>query len=118
MSDDSSNVPAEGKTQGEIEFQFETDPFYRIMPANGAMIGPTPRGEMKIDFFVESVRLPTKVVNKITESYGIGDIVRQEPSGAPVAVRRLQVGILISLTQAGELARLMSMTVKNVLEEQ
>src|SRR5678810_725146 len=81
----------------EVVFELEADPSYRIVASNGAMVGPTSRGEIKIDFFVESAKLPTKTINRLTAEHGLGEIISQEPdTQGAVFVRRLQVGLLLT----------------------
>lgn len=105
MSDEVKDVPAKEKAIDEVEFHFEVDSSYRIHAANGAMVGPTPRGEIKIDFFVESNRLPAIMIHSVIEGSGLGPVIRQKPDEKNVAVRRMQTGVLLTLNQARELAK-------------
>lgn len=114
MNDEGKDESSKNKEKAidEVEFHFEMDPSYRIHAANGAMVGPTPRGEVKIDFFVESTKLPPMIVNKITEGRGLGEVVRRDPDESRIAVRRLQAGVLLSLNQARELAKAITQKVE------
>jgi hypothetical protein len=87
-----------------IEFVFETDPSYKVL-ANGAMVGPTTRGEIKVDFFVECSKLPLRIVNEVTPT-GLGKVIEREPQERG-AVRRLQMGILLSQREAKDLGKLL-----------
>jgi hypothetical protein len=91
--------------QGEdrqVKFHFETDPDYRIVAANGIWSGITPRGDMQLDFFVESIGAPSQVVNLVTPEGNLGNELSRSPE--PRIVRRMQIGILLSLEQADNIA--------------
>lgn len=86
----------------QVKFYFEYDPGYRVVAANGAWAGVTARGDMRIDFFVESHGIPAEVVNLITADGTLGPELTRTPG--PRAVRRMQVGLLLSLEQADDIA--------------
>ena len=64
---------------GQIEFHFEYDPGYRLVAANGVWGDPTPRGDLRLDFFVEAVSLPTRVMHAISPEGRVGTELRREP---------------------------------------
>ncbi|MEW6127721.1 MAG: hypothetical protein AB1757_11845 [Acidobacteriota bacterium] len=79
----------------QVEFVFEYDPNYRLVPANGAWGGITPRGDIRIDFFVESQAIPHRVVNKIDiKANAIGEEIKRVPEKH--FVRQIQVSILMN----------------------
>ncbi len=91
--------------QGEdrqVKFQFEYDSGYRVIGANGVWSGITPRSDMRLDFFVESVAIPDQVTHLVTQTAGLGAELSRSPEHR--IVRRLQVGILLSLEQAESIA--------------
>lgn len=84
-----------------LEFFFEYDPGYRVVATNGVWGGVTTRGELRLDFFVESVGNPERVTNEISEGK-IGRELSRVPERR--VVRRLQVGVLLSLEHAESIA--------------
>jgi hypothetical protein len=86
----------------KLEFFFEYDPGFHIFPTNGVWGGLTPRGDLHLEFFVESVATPERVVNAI-EGTRLGQEIERSP--ARRLIRRVQVGVLMSLDQAEALAR-------------
>jgi hypothetical protein len=86
----------------EVTFHYEFDPAYRIVGANGVWGGLTPRGDIRLDFFVESLTVPDSVVNLITPDGKLGPELARTPERR--ITRRLQVGILLSREQADDIA--------------
>ena len=88
---------------GQIEFHFEYDPGYRLIAANGVWGEPTPRGDLRLDFFVEAPTLPTRVMHAISPEGQVGTELRREPERR--FTRRIQLGILVSMDHAESIAR-------------
>ena len=88
---------------GQIEFHFEFDPGYRLVAANGVWGDPTPRGDLRLDFFVEALSLPTRVMHAISPEGRVGSELRREPERR--FTRRIQLGILVSMDHAESIAR-------------
>ena len=87
----------------QVKFYFEHDPSYRVVAANGVWAGVTARGDIKLDFFVESHGTPTEVVNLITPEGSLGPELNRTPP-APRINRRMQIGVLLSIEQADDIA--------------
>lgn len=87
----------------QLKFSFEYDPGYRIVAANGVWAGVTARGDIQLDFFVESHGVPAEVVNLITPEGSLGPELTRSPAERKF-VRRVQVGILLSIGQADDIA--------------
>jgi len=105
-------MPEKGDLPQEVEFFFEYDPGYRIISTNGVWGGLTPRGEFRLDFFVESVGIPDSVKNKITAEGKLGEEITRQPEKR--FVRRLQVGVLLSQIQAEALSELIQERIKDI----
>ena len=88
----------------QVKFFFEYDPAYRLVATNGAWLGITPRGDIRIDFFVESLGNPQEVVNLITPQGQLGPELSRTPPQQRRVERRLQVGILLTLDNAESIA--------------
>lgn len=86
----------------QVKFFFEYAPDYSLVAANGAWLGVTPRGDMRIDFFVESLGNPDQVVNLITPEGQLGPELSRTPERR--VMRRMQVGVLLPLEQAESIA--------------
>ena len=86
----------------QVKFRFEFDPGYRLIGANGIWGGVTPRGDLRLDFFVESQGIPDHVTHLITSDNRLGpELNRVQQDGI---IRRIQVGVLLSLDQADSIA--------------
>ena len=101
----------ETKVPSQVEFFFELDKDYRIVAANGVWGGITTRGQIHLDFFVEKQAIPDSVVNQVKEDGVIGEIISIRPQKK--IVRRMQVGVILSEHEAGNLAEFL----KSRLEE-
>lgn len=86
----------------EIEFAYEYDSNYRVVAANGVWGGTTPRGDFRLDFFVESIAIPERLTHEVL-SDKLGKEVARTP-GKGVFTRRLQVGVLLSLREVESVA--------------
>ena len=80
----------------EISIEYEYDSNYHVVAANGMFGGLTPRGDLRIDFFVEYTGVPEKGALKYRRN---PDGSTQEVPGSnpspPKMIRRVQVGILV-----------------------
>ena len=88
--------------QPRVIFGYEKDPAYRVVYANGAQGGVTPKGEYTFDLFFEHARAPAKVVHSITPD-GLGPEVERSPA-TPQVVRDLLVGVIMTPAGAKSLA--------------
>jgi hypothetical protein len=87
----------------QVEFHFEYDPGYRLIAANGVWGDPTPRGDLRLDFFVEAPTLPHRVMHAVSPEGRLGSELRREP--ARTFTRRIQLGVLVSMDHAESIAR-------------
>ena len=99
-------------SQQHIAYSFKYDSAYRILAANGVWIALTPRGDVRLDFFVEGPEAPDLIVQGIDDKGNVGKILRQEPAVSVSAVRSMQAGVLISLKEAENLATVLSQQIK------
>jgi hypothetical protein len=88
--------------QPRVVFGYEKDPAHRVIYANGAQGGITPKGEYTFDLFFEHARPPVKVVHSITPD-GLGPEVERMPPG-PQVVRDLLVSVVMTPAGAKSLA--------------
>lgn len=93
---------ADEPTAQRITFHFEKADGYRLVPANGVWGGVTPKGDFKLEFFVESMNTPDSLTNRLE-----GGNVGPEESRMPDRrlVRTLQCGVLISTEHAEAFAQ-------------
>ena len=92
----------EAGTPKRIAYKYEKHPDYRIIFANGAVGGATPRGDIKFDLFIEYLEVPEKTVHSITPD-GMGPEIDRSPKNPPFT-RQSQVGVIMSPGQAKSLA--------------
>lgn len=96
---------AEKNTPGEVEINFTIEPGYKVNAANGAWGSLTPHGELKLDFFVEALAIPSQVVHSLVQGEGLGPEIRRKPSS--VFERKIQTGVLLDLEVAESIAKFM-----------
>jgi hypothetical protein len=90
----------------KLEFVFAFDPQYRLFPSNGVWGGLTPRGDMRLEFFVETFAQPTRVVNVITSDGNLGEETERTPAQGEhqIITRSMQVGVMIPGSQLESIA--------------
>ena len=87
----------------EITFQFDKDPDYRVIVANGAWGGVTPRGEFKFDLFFEHIDMPDEISYMATPD-GLGPETNRTPSPTPFS-RDALVGVVMTVENAESLGK-------------
>jgi hypothetical protein len=99
-------------TATRIKFVFKYADNYDLVAANGVWVGITPRGDVRLDFFVEGFQPPLTTTHPITVDGSIGTEIAREPpvtsEGIVEVIRRLQVGIMIPGNQLESLGTLLS----------
>ena len=84
---------------GTVHIEFERSPSYRVLTADGAWGGPTPRGHILVNFFVDIPISPLSVTHGVTEDGQLGPEVRRTPAvddSTPRIAREIEVGVLLS----------------------
>ncbi len=84
----------------QVTLFYEKIEYYRLLPATGALGGPTPTGDIIVEFFVERQAHPGKVILELDPS-GPREIKR-EGGGF---VREIQVGILLRPDRAHSIGK-------------
>jgi hypothetical protein len=97
--------------EGQIDFVFEYDPAYRVIATNGVWGGLTPRGDLKLDFFVESQATPDSVRHEVVDG-NLGKEISRSPERA--IARRLQVGVLLSIDDAENLRDFLKLKIEEI----
>jgi len=91
-----------------VRIEFERSHLYRIVPADGAWGGPTPRGHILVNFFVDVPVSPLSVTHTLSADGQLGPEVERMPAGsegAPRVSREFEVGVLLSPDDAESVAR-------------
>jgi hypothetical protein len=94
--------------ENAVRIEFERSPNYRILPADGAWGGPTPRGHILINFFVDVPVAPLSVTHSLTEEGQLGPELDRSPAtqeNRPRVSREFEVGVLLSPEDAEGVAR-------------
>lgn len=91
-----------GGQQRRIVYKYEKHPNNRVIFVNGAIGGPTPRGDIKFDMFIEYLEVPEHTGHSITPD-GIGPEVDRTPKNPPFT-RQSQVGVIMNPGQAKSFA--------------
>ena len=90
-------------SEKQVKFEFYESPEYRHIYANGAFGGPTAKGEIKFDLFIEYRKGPDAVYHSVTPD-GLGPEVDREPEDLPF-IRESQVGVVMTVSEAENFAR-------------
>ena len=91
-----------------VRIEFDRSPNYRLLPADGAWGGPTPRGHILVNFFVDVPAAPLSVTHGLTEDGQLGPEVDRSPASQenrPRVSREFEVGVLLSPDDAEGVAR-------------
>ena len=81
-----------------VTYKYERQADYRIVYANGAVGGTTPRGEIMYDLFIEFVGVPEETVHSVTPE-GLGPEIGRKPETPPFT-RQSQIGVVMTPGQA------------------
>ena len=90
------------ETPKKIRFRFKMDDDYRLVPVNGVWGGPTPRGDIRVDFFHESQTLPEVIEQEVTPEGALG---KELGKRSPEIQRTVLVGIMLTAEQADSIGR-------------
>lgn len=85
----------------KITIQYEKDPEYRLIPAQGAWVGMCPTGDLVIDLYVERPTPPEEVLIEVEPP----NIVREVERRGERQVRRLMAGLTMRPDLAWSLGR-------------
>ena len=109
-------MPEIRRSEEIVKFVFSTAPGYRVVSANAAWGGLTPRGDLKVDFAIDSLRTPDVVVNSVTPGGGLGPEIERQPAERLVS-RELQVGVILSIANAESIANWLLEKVREAKEK-
>ena len=90
-----------------VRIEFDKAADFRLIAADGAWGGPTPRGRIMVNFFVDVPVSPYSVTHELSPDGQLGPEVDRSPShdeGTPRVAREVQVGILLSPEDAEGIA--------------
>ena len=87
----------------KVKFSFTRDDNYRLIPVNGVWGGATPRGDIKVDFFYESLATPNEVTHEVTPESRIGKELDRKPKQN--LQRTVLVGMMLTPEQAESIGR-------------
>lgn len=107
--------PSKDRMVETATFKYVKAPEYRVIAANGVYGGPQPRGEIKLDFFIEFLETPS-IERFAVKDNRIGESIERIP-GEGSWVRELQIGVMLSRSTAKSFAKWLLQKV-NMAEEQ
>lgn len=86
-----------------ITFLYSKSKTHTTITANGAQGGITPRGDFKIDFFIEANAFPETIQHSLTPD-GLGPEIERSPGETRIE-REMQVSVVMSPSQAKSLGQ-------------
>lgn len=87
--------------KGTVKFIHKFPDDYRIVPANGAWGGISPRGDLLMHFFVEHTAVPEIEIKSLNED---GTLASKKIKNEIEVVRDMQFGVMLTVEQANSLA--------------
>lgn len=93
------SVTAPSHDQQELNFTYYKSSYFRVIHADGAWGGVTPRGNIHISFFNERVALPDKSVVFVSGKTRMA-VKPEEPHAESTFVRELEVDVIMDLPTA------------------
>jgi hypothetical protein len=82
-----------GKTQ-KIVIDYKESPDYRVVAANGAWGGLTPKGDIMMSLYIEHAKTPLTVTHSV-DAGKLGPEIDRDTAGTAIT-RHLQVGVMMS----------------------
>ncbi len=86
-----------------IQFHFIKSNSYRVVHADGAYGGITPRQGIFVTFYSERLPIPTSLVHEIDSSGRLGPEIREKRESRDGVVREAEVGVSMDLEMAKSL---------------
>lgn len=83
----------------KVKFVFHRADDYRMVAANSVWGGITPRGDILVEFAVETLETPENITNLVRPDGQLGDELSRTPRETYVR-RELQVGMVLSMNNA------------------
>ena len=97
----------------EVQIFFEYDPNFRVIAANNCWVGWTGMGDVRIDFFVQSLGIPERVTHEILpDGINLGQEIISKRYPEQRLVRRIQASVLLSISQAEGLIKILQDQIK------
>jgi len=96
---------AENKQPSQLHFTYEKAEGYGLVHATGARGALTPGGDIMFELFSEAGVPPEEEVHELNPDGSLGRLVDPAPDKETIQVlRRLQVGVAVSLEDADKIA--------------
>jgi len=87
-----------------VRILYSRGPEYRLFPATGVYGGPTPTGEIQMEFFIDHLTIPQEITFAVNPDGKLGEEVKREPPERTIT-RQLQIAVLMAADDAEEFAR-------------
>ena len=93
------------KDQTTIKFIHQFPDDYRIVPANGAWGGVSPRGDLLMHLFVEHSQVPREEIQIVKEDGSLAPL--KKTTKEIEVMRTMQIGVVLNVEQAVSIAKWM-----------
>ena len=94
---------ADAPEQEGIHFHYIKASYFRVVHADGAHGGLTPRGNIHVNFYSERHPIPKMVVYSVNEDGSVGKEIREERIQRDGPVREVEVGVVMDRAVAKSL---------------
>ena len=98
---DATEEPVNASNQErEVTFTFMKSNFFRVIHADGAWGGVSPRGDIHITFYNERGAIPDKSIVTLSDS---GEVKRERNERSSAIVREVEADVIVDLPTAMQL---------------
>jgi hypothetical protein len=87
------------KLPSKIKFDYIKSNFHRVIHADGAWGGITPRGTIILSFWSERPPIPKQIVHQVTPE-GLGEEIKGEREGRDAMIREVEVSVIMDIGAA------------------
>ena len=91
-----------------LTFDYIKSPSFRVIHADGAIGGVTPRGDIHVAYFSEREAIPTRMVFEMLQGGTLGRELDEERITRGGFVREMDVDVVMSVTVAESLMKWLS----------
>jgi hypothetical protein len=111
--DESTAAPATGGLPDRLVVEYLKSQYFRVAHVDGAIGGPTPSGHIHLAFFSERPAIPRRLVIPLKDGKP-GDPIPEETVVREGMIREMDIDLMMSISAAEEIARLLTKIVADV----
>ena len=103
-----------GDAGQRVKFHYLKGSLFRVIHADGAMGGITPRGNIHMAFYSERAAIPREHVHRLDASGRLGERIDEETVSREGIVREMDVDVIMSIADATGLRDWLTQQIESV----